>query len=139
MKSALFALIFTLFTTVSFAQNPTTATAVKKGSSRITGKIVDSLTKAPLEYATVALTEATASGATNSVITDAAGNFKFESLAIGTYRLAVSYIGYPVKKLNTVSVSSGKPNLDLGTILLAGGARSLQEVQVVGEVPLIEN
>jgi outer membrane receptor protein involved in Fe transport len=139
MKSALFALIFTLFTTVSFAQNPTTATAVKKGSSRITGKIVDSLTKAPLEYATVALTEATASGATNSVITDAAGNFRFESLAIGTYRLAVSYIGYPVKKLNTVAISSGKPNLDLGTILLAGGARSLQEVQVVGEVPLIEN
>lgn len=139
MKSALFALIFTLFTTVSFAQNPTAATAVKKGSSRITGKIVDSLSKAPLEYATVALTEVAASGATNSVITDAAGNFKFESLAIGTYRLAVSYIGYPIKKLNTISLSSGKPNLDLGTIPLAGGARSLQEVQVVGEVPLIEN
>ncbi|RZK68321.1 MAG: TonB-dependent receptor, partial [Pedobacter sp.] len=139
MKSALFALIFTLFTTVSFAQNPTAATAVKKGSSRITGKIVDSLSKAPLEYATVALTEVAASGATNSVITDAAGNFKFESLAIGTYKLAVSYIGYPIKKLNTISLSSGKPNLDLGTIPLAGGARSLQEVQVVGEVPLIEN
>ncbi|RZL19397.1 MAG: carboxypeptidase-like regulatory domain-containing protein [Pedobacter sp.] len=130
MKPAFFALLIALFTTATFAQNPTAAPAVKKGANRITGKIIDSLTKAPLEYATVALTEATASGTTNSVITDASGNFKFESLATGSYRLAVSYIGYPVKKLNTIVLASGKPLLDLGTIPLAGGARSLQEVQI---------
>jgi hypothetical protein len=139
MKSTFLALIITIFTTVAYGQNPVTSPSIKKGAGRVTGKITDSLTKASLEYATVALSETTASGATTSVITDASGNFKIENLAYGTYKVAISYIGYPIKKLNSIILAATKPTLELGTIPLAGGARSLQEVQVVGEVPLIEN
>lgn len=139
MKYTFLALFILFFASNISAQTPSGNAPVKKGPGRVTGKILDSLTKAPLEYATVALTETTAGATTNSVITDAAGNFKFENLPTGNYNVAISYIGYPVKKLNAIVVSTAKPALDLGTLRLAGGARALQEVQVVGEVPLIEN
>ena len=139
MKSTLFALFIFFFASSTFAQNPNQQATVKKGPGRVTGKIIDSLTKAPLEYATIALSESGANGITTSVITDAAGIFKFEGLALGTYSVAISYIGYPIKKLNSLTLSTTKLLADLGTVGLAGGARSLQEVQVVGEVPLIEN
>ena len=139
MKYTFLALFILFFASNISAQTPSGNAPIKKGPGRVTGKILDSLTKAPLEYATVALTETTAGATTNSVITDAAGNFKFENLPTGNYNVAISYIGYPVKKLNAIVVSTAKPALDLGTLRLAGGARALQEVQVVGEVPLIEN
>ena len=138
MKYTFFALLILAFSTVVSAQNPSTP-AAKKGPGSVTGKITDSLTKGPLEYATIAITANTNGGTTTSVITNASGNFRFDNMPIGDYQVAISYIGYPVKKLNMISISTSKPAVDLGTITLAGASRSLREVQVVGEVPLIEN
>ncbi|MES2455994.1 MAG: TonB-dependent receptor [Bacteroidota bacterium] len=138
MKYTFFALLILAFSTVVSAQNPSTP-AVKKEPGSVTGKITDSLTKGPLEYGTIAITANTTGGTTTSVITNASGNFRLDNMPLGDYQVAISYIGYPVKKLNTVSISASKPAVDLGTIILAGASRSLREVQVVGEVPLIEN
>lgn len=139
MKYTFFALLIVVFSSAVNAQNTPAPAGIKKGPGRISGKIIDSLTKAPLEYATIAITENVPGAATTSLITDAAGNFRFDNLASGTYNVAISYIGYPVKKLNTILLSASKPVLDLGIIALAGGSRALKEVQVVGETPLIEN
>src|SRR5215217_2824125 len=139
MKYTFFALLIIAFTNVVYAQNAAVPAGVKKGPGRVTGKIIDSLSRAALEYATIAITEAAEGGATTSVITDASGNFRLDNLALGNYHIAISYIGYPVKKLSAILLSANKPAAELGVITLAGGSKSLQEVQVVGETPLIEN
>jgi outer membrane receptor protein involved in Fe transport len=139
MKYFAIILFFLLFTLQASAQNAAPTVAPKLNSGQIAGKVVDSLTKAPLEYTTVALNADGAASSLGSMITDKAGNFKFENIPPGTYKLSLSYIGYPVKRINTVVTTAARPNADLGTIFLAGVSKSLQEVQIVGETPLIEN
>jgi hypothetical protein len=52
MKYTFFALLIVAFSSAVNAQN--TPAGIKKGPGRVSGKIIDSLTKAPLEYATIA-------------------------------------------------------------------------------------
>ncbi|MCF8307740.1 MAG: TonB-dependent receptor, partial [Bacteroidales bacterium] len=88
----------------------------------ISGKIIDAETEEPLIGATIKL-EGTSQGAA----TDLDGNFSFEAPA-GEQNLVISYVGY-VKKTKTLTVSSGKNNLE--TIKLQPSAIGLQEIKVV--------
>jgi hypothetical protein len=120
-----------------------TANAQLGGGSTVVGKIsgvvIDSITKKPLDYATIAVFRSKGKVPLNGAVTDAKGAFKLNDMKIGKYKVVVSFIGYPSKTIDPVETTPSKPDFNMGTILVAPSGKALQAVNVVGEPPVIEN
>ncbi|SDD65968.1 Outer membrane receptor for ferrienterochelin and colicins [Mucilaginibacter pineti] len=108
-------------------------------TGRISGTVIDSVTKKPMDYTTVGLYRSGGKSPINGVVTDDKGNFKIDGIKPGSYKIVISFIGYPSKTIDPIVTSASKPDNKMGTVLLAPGAHALAEVNVVGATPLIEN
>ncbi|MFB9842523.1 outer membrane beta-barrel family protein [Mucilaginibacter ginsenosidivorans] len=106
---------------------------------KISGTLVDSVTKQPLSYASVALFRATGKAPINGVLTDDKGGFKIDGVKPGDYKIRITYVGYPEKFVGGISTTDSKPDKNLGTVLVVSSAKSLKEVQVTGTASLVEN
>lgn len=103
----------------------------------ISGSIVDAATKLPVEFATVALqdkTGKTLDGAT----CDAQGRFTIPKVAPGSYNLLISFIGYQ-PTLHPVTVTSEGGAISLGKLELPADSKSLKEVQITAQKPMVED
>lgn len=142
MKKQSLSLFFTLLTALVFAQVPSfPGGGMQRGPStvgKISGVLLDSLTKAPLEFSTVVLTDATGKEL-DGVITDEKGEFRFQNIKTGSYKLQVSFLGYEGKTIDNVVTTLEKPDLDLGNLFLLGEGVNLDEVEVVGQAAVVEN
>lgn len=103
-------------------------------SITITGKILDSDSGQPLEYATFVLQKADDPSQVTGGITDPDGTFEIEAEP-GTYNIRVEYISYKTYSLNGQTYNS---STDLGSISLAPDVAQLQEVEVIGEKTTVE-
>lgn len=106
---------------------------------RISGTVIDSITKKPIDYATISLFTNTGKSPLNGVVADEKGNFKFDNVRIGTYKITISFMGYSSKTVLSVITTPAKPDKNLGSILLLPSARALKEVVVTGQAALVEN
>ena len=118
--------------TNSWAQNDPNA----KGG-RITGKVIDSITKAPIEYATISVFTPGSKKALNGTTSNNIGQFTIEGLDQGNFTLVVESVGYLPTTINNVSFN--KKNLDLRSITLLKSQVMLQGVTVSSQTGLIEN
>ncbi|RYC67547.1 outer membrane beta-barrel family protein [Spirosoma sordidisoli] len=105
---------------------------------KLSGILTDSTTARPVPYATVALQQPDGKLITGTT-TDEAGVFTIPSLAVGTYRLQISFVGYRTRILAPVQITAGAPELALGTIRFTADSQNLNEVSVVGQKALIED
>jgi outer membrane receptor protein involved in Fe transport len=116
---------------------------VGTGGSSIVGKIsgtlIDSVTKQPLDYASVGLFRAGGKSPLSGSITDEKGNFKIDNVHPGSYNLVITFIGYPNKTVGPITTTNSKPDKSVGIIIVSPGAKTLKEVQVTGQKALIEN
>ncbi|WP_418501514.1 TonB-dependent receptor domain-containing protein [Flagellimonas sp.] len=103
-------------------------------SITITGKILDSDSGQPLEYATFVLQKADDPNQVTGGITDPSGSFEIET-APGTYNIRVEYISYKTYARDGQTYNS---SIDLGSIRLSPDVAQLQEVEVVGEKTTVE-
>ncbi|MEJ7778479.1 MAG: TonB-dependent receptor [Daejeonella sp.] len=108
-------------------------------TGRITGTILDSATRKPVDYATVALGRAGTAKNTNGALTDEKGSFKIDNISAGSYRVTIAFLGYQTKIIDSVKTTPEKPDLNLGRILLSSNQKMLGEVVVTGTTPIIEN
>src|SRR5882757_7668097 len=69
---------------------------------RISGTIIDSITKKPVDYATITLFRSVGKAPVGGILTDEKGNFKLDNIHPGKYRIEVSFIGYATKVINPV-------------------------------------
>ncbi|MET3978923.1 outer membrane receptor protein involved in Fe transport [Mucilaginibacter sp. UYP25] len=106
---------------------------------KISGTVIDSLTKKPVDYATISIFKSGAKAPINGVLTDEKGNFRLDNVRAGKYKITVSFIGYPTKTYDPVETTASKPDNNMGQLIIAPSAKSLKEVQVVGQQSLIEN
>ncbi|GGH21579.1 outer membrane beta-barrel family protein [Mucilaginibacter phyllosphaerae] len=106
---------------------------------KISGTVIDSLTKKPVDYATISLFKSGAKSPVNGVLTDEKGNFKIDNVRAGKYKITISFIGYPTKTFDPVETTAAKPDNNMGTLVLAPSAKALKEVQIVGQQALVEN
>ncbi|MCC8408423.1 TonB-dependent receptor [Mucilaginibacter sp. UR6-1] len=106
---------------------------------RISGTVIDSLTKKPLDYATVSVYRSGGTAPMNGVLTDEKGNFKIDNIKPGAYKIGVSFIGYPTKFIDPVTTTLGKPDANMGQIVVAPSSKALNEVTVTGQAGLVEN
>ncbi|MEZ2338928.1 TonB-dependent receptor [Mucilaginibacter sp. RCC_168] len=108
-------------------------------TGRISGTVIDSVTKKPMDYTTVGLYRSGGKSPITGVVTDEKGNFKLDNIKPGSYKLVISFIGYPAKTIDPVVTTASKPDNKVGSVLLSPGSHALAQVNVVGQAPLIEN
>ncbi len=108
-------------------------------TGRISGTVIDSLTKQPMDYATVSLYRSTGKSPITGMLTDEKGNFKLDNIHPGSYRIEVSFMGYPTKVVNGIETTPSKPDKNAGIIYVAPSTKTLKEVAIAGTTPLIEN
>jgi outer membrane receptor protein involved in Fe transport len=131
-------LLFAFFSTILAAQ----AQVPSAGSSitgRISGTVIDSVTKKPVDYATISVFRSGGKAPLNGTLTDEKGNFKLDNIAPGKYKVSIAFIGYPTKVIDPVTTTPGKPDFSMGTIVIAPSAKALNAVTVAGQTPMIEN
>ncbi len=124
------AFIFLIFSQV-FAQ--------QKGS--IKGKVKDIVTAEDIPFANVVL-----EGANIGTATDMEGNFILQNVPVGTYSLAVSYVSYKKKVIDSIKVQSNKvlvveislePDSEtLGEVVISEARETFSEIAVMSEIKL---
>ena len=121
-KYTFFSLAF-FFVLTAFSQKPIT----------ISGKVIDALSKQPLEYATIVIKN-TETQKISGGITDAKGIFSVKTPA-GFYEISVEFISFKSKKYPKQNITK---DLDLGTITLSEDSKSLDEVVIIAEKTTVD-
>ncbi len=129
-------LVFIFFCTLSagYAQKKE-----KDGNAKITGKVIDSSTNLPLEYATISLFKKGEKKTVNGAITDHDGNFTVTDVSTGTFLAKVEFIGYKPFTINNVTVRQKHEVVNLQNISLLRKIQNLQNVTVTAGGKLIDN
>jgi outer membrane receptor protein involved in Fe transport len=113
-------------------QGPSPSNVLK--DVKITGKVIDKVTKEPLEYATVAFFSKQQNKIVTGGITDIQGNFSIPVPA-GVYDVSIEYIAF--KKI-TLTDRRLLDDINLGTFEMEVDAQSLGEVEVIAEKTTVE-
>src|SRR5689334_12210500 len=86
---------------------------------KIIGKIIDSLSKQPVEYATITLSAAGSNKVLNGTTADSTGSFNLPGITPGTYIVAIDFIGYKTHTINNLVINKKNNVLNLKTIILS--------------------
>jgi hypothetical protein len=124
--SILTALLQLLFFSPSLAQ-------VKKP---ISGNVIDSLTNAPVQFATVAVQDENGK-ILDGTTCDDQGNFVMDNAPNGKFNLAISFVGYKTRII-PVDLTTAQQQIGTGTIILSPDNKSLDEVVIRSTKPMVE-
>ncbi len=105
--------------------------------STISGTVIDSLTRKPVEFANVALSTVSSTAPIDGTTCDANGAFALSKVSAGHYLVTISFIGFDSKRL-TVVVGDGRADVALGEIVISPTPQVLEAVTVEGQKALIE-
>lgn len=119
MKKALFFLLTLFMPLLLLAQT---------SEGIIKGQVIDSKSKEPLEFVTVALLPKGSSTPINGCSTDEKGNFTISQVKAGDYVVKISFVGYLDDTRSIQMVKGGRNNM--GTIRLKPDNKLLKEVVV---------
>jgi ferric enterobactin receptor len=126
------------FLLISFQSQLRAQTALKyKG--RISGRVTDSITKTPVDFATISVYKKGAAAPFNGISADAKGNYSISNIPPGTYKVTLEFLGYQRKTIEPVVITDAMPNAALGNVLLITSHTQLNTVSIVGKAPVIEN
>jgi hypothetical protein len=115
----------------------TVACAIAQSRS---GKIEGSVSNEqgePIEFVTVLLRQPQDSIVTAGAISNAAGQYSFESVAPGKYILTLTFVGYHKRSI-PIELQDGASVYTVSAVVLKEDARILGEVVVHAQKPLIE-
>jgi outer membrane receptor protein involved in Fe transport len=103
--------------------------------NKLSGKVVDEKGQA-LPFAIVRVLNSPDTTIVKSGSTNVDGEFIFDQLKDGNYRLAISMMGYKTKKTAAFALTA---DLKMTSIIIEGDAKQLKEVSVQGRKPYIEH
>ncbi len=106
---------------------------------KISGRVIDSLSQKPIEYATITVFLKGITKPVNGGTSDNKGFFLIENLTVEKYSITIGFVGYKTKTINNISISANQSVIDLGNITLKGKAEILAEITVTARKPLVEN
>jgi outer membrane receptor protein involved in Fe transport len=119
-----------IFTTINhFAQQKPPVPKIK-----ITGKVIEKVSKQPLEYATIKITNETSTKSIGGGITNPKGEFSVDVIP-GTYDIKIEFISF---KPIVIKDRKLLEKTNLGQIALEEDATQLNEVQVRAEKTTVE-
>ncbi len=103
----------------------------KQGST--TGIIIDKITNSPIEFATVIIKSNTDSTLYQGTVTGKKGEFTFNKLDFGEYRIVYSFIGFDKVETPVFSLNAKRSKLDLGKLYIAESTAILGDVSVTAQ------
>jgi ferric enterobactin receptor len=109
------------------------------GPGKISGRITDSLTKQPIEYASVSLVKVANDKVIDGATTNDKGFFNITNVPEGNYKLLIYFIGYKTATINDITITASATEKKLGEVKLASQQVQLKQVDVEVEKSLIEN
>jgi len=140
MKRFIYSLLFCSFLIPSFAQ-PYGAKYGKASEPTITGKItgtlLDQKDNIPIEYATVAITDANGK-VISGALTTTGGSFKIQELPIAKYTVVFSFVGYEKRSVE-VELTPRNPDQDLENVFLVPDVKALDEIVIEGKREVYES
>ncbi|MCF6347501.1 MAG: TonB-dependent receptor [Flavobacteriaceae bacterium] len=125
MKKIILLIGFLFFWVYFYGQEPTT------NKITVTGKIIDSISKKTVEFATISFKNNEGIVGTTS---DKKGNFSM-SIPSGIYTIKIEFLSYTPKEFINREL---KQDTNLGNVQLLFSAENLDEVEVVAREKLIE-
>jgi len=126
-KTSLFFVVFTFTILNVFGQKP------QNNQLTVVGKIIDSNTKEPLEYATIVLKNQKTKQLSGG-ITDEKGNFNIK-INPGTYDISFEFISFKTQEIPNKIINS---TLNFGTIELSEDTDKLDEIVIIAEKSTVE-
>ena len=113
--------------------------AQPSAGNTIKGMVVDSVSKLPLEYATITIFAKGSKKPLSGTVTDKAGKFSLKEIKDGIYTIEFEFIGYQSFSMDDVLLNTGNAVLTIKDVSLLQQKNSLQNVTVVAQNKLIEN
>ncbi len=113
--------------------------AYTQNKNSVSGLVTDSVSKKPVEYATITLSDAKNNKVLNGSTSDSLGYFKISDLDSGFYNLSFESIGYTKKSLTSVHVKESHITQNIGNISLHKNENTLKDVVVTSQTKLVEN
>jgi len=101
----------------------------------VKGVAIDSLTKQPVSYVTVALEDAGTKTPVKSNLTKDDGSFELKATGGKAYTLALVFVGYTTKQ---IIIPATGTDVNLGKILLRPSTKQLNDVAIVAAKPLMK-
>ena len=106
-----------------------------QSTASVSGTVIDSASKKPLDYASVAIIRQSDNKTIEGMQTDASGKFAFSSVAPDTYILRVGFVGYRRYERKNIVLNTGQ-QLNLGNLSLrTSGSQVLKEVEITASAP----
>lgn len=138
-QRSIFVSLFLLLSFISFSQNPNYRNDPNAPQiGKIKGIVLDSKTKQPIEFATIALYKLKDSSLVTGAVASDKGAFELSSLGFGRYFMKVNFIGYKLLVIDTISIRPKMPELTIGSIKLHSNTEQLGEVEVSSEKSTIQ-
>ncbi len=137
-KFTLFSLI--IATSTVFGQFPTTVTPIiEKGDGKLTGTLIDSLSKNGVEFATLALYKSNdLKKPIDGALTDEKGKFIIKNIPNGKFLVKFTSIGYIDKLIKLEEITNKNSHINLGSVILSSSTKLLNELVVQGQGAIIE-
>lgn len=125
------------FTSLAFPQRPQDGTGFRMEGT-VEGRIYNSTTNRPVEYATVILYSQSDSSQASGAVTDSEGGFQLTGLKPGLYYLQISFMGFDLKTVEEIGLFPGSMQVDLGGIAIEPAMMEMDAVEIEVERPPIE-
>lgn len=110
-----------------------------QSTGNITGRVVDSVTKTGVDFATISLFKPGAQSPFNGASANETGAFKIENIPPGEYRLKVEFLGYRSKTIGNIVITDKMKAIAVGTVLLPPAQRELNAVTISASEPVVQN
>lgn len=107
--------------------------AQKSGPGSVSGVIIEKSSSVPLEFATVIIRNTNDTTQTQGTVTGKKGEFTFNNLAFGEYRLNYSFIGFEKVESQTFSINQKQAKINLGKLFISETASLLGDVTVTAQ------
>ena len=105
----------------------------------ITGKVIDSASDRPLDYATISLYMSGSKAPLTGTTTNASGLFSVKGISAGNYKVVIEFIGYVPYTIKNVTLDKRNSAVDLKTIRLQKNSALLRTVTIATDGNIIEN
>lgn len=135
MKGAVLTIISALVIFACYGQNRSN----ERSGGTVLGKIIDSATRRPIDYATISIYRAGKSTPLNGTTSDSTGAFTLTNIPAGHYEIVIEFVGYRTITLKDITIAPSHEVVDLKQILLGRNYGTLQGVVVTAQGKLVEN
>jgi outer membrane receptor protein involved in Fe transport len=113
--------------------------ATLKGNGQLEGIVVESESKAPIEYATIILYNSGSKNAIGGTTANDKGVFKIKELPNGNYKIDIEFVGFKTLSIDNILIDNAHAKVNLNSILLIKSKTTMADVIVKSSAKTIDN